>query len=189
MNVDRQLVVYLEHQGMLKLLEIKDSDIRIMTLEQGRDAVDKGIHIGGAMSATVPLVAIYYGGIIRADVMDPTRLGQDLFVLSKGHAVATLASIYADLGYFDRSLLKNSRSVDSILNGHPGPLLPGVHIPTGPMGQGMPVAQGLAIVGKDSPNFDVFTVTGDGELQEGTIWEGVMYSAVKRLDNLCVIVD
>jgi len=189
MNTVCPLDGYWERQGMLKLLEIKDSDIRIMTLEQGRDAVDKGIHIGGAMSATVPLVAIYYGGIIQADVADPTRLGQDLFILSKGHAVAALASIYADLGYFPRSVLKNSRSMESILNGHPGPLLPGIHIPTGPMGQGMPVAQGLALVGKDSPNFDVFAVTGDGELQEGTIWEAVMYSAVKRLDNLCVIVD
>ena len=189
MNKDRRLNDHLEHRGMLKLLEIKDSDIRIMTLEQGRDSVDKGIHIGGAMSATVPLVTIYYGGIIQADVVNPTRLGQDLFVLSKGHAVAALASIYADLGYFDKSLLKDSRSLDSILNGHPGPLLPGIHIPTGPMGQGLSVAQGMAIVGKDSPNFDVFTVTGDGELQEGTIWEGVMFSSVKRLDNLCVIVD
>jgi transketolase len=189
MNTDTQLQAYLERQGMLKLLEVKDSDIRIMTLQQGWEAVDKGIHIGGAMSATIPLVSIYYGGIIQADVVHPTRSGQDLFVLSKGHAVATLASIYADLGYFDKALLTNSRSVESILNGHPGPLLPGIHVPTGPMGQGMPVAQGLALVGKDSPNFDVFTLTGDGELQEGTIWEAVMYSAVKRLDNLCVIVD
>jgi transketolase len=86
-------------------------------------------------------------------------------------------------------LLKNSRSLDSILNGHPGPLLPGIHIPTGPMGQGLSVAQGMAIAGKQSPNFDVFTVTGDGELQEGTIWEGVMFSSAKRLDNFCVIVD
>jgi transketolase len=174
MNTDGHLQAYWERQGMLKLLEVKDSDIRVMTLQQGWEAVDKGIHIGGAMSATIPLVSIYYGGIIQADVAYPTRPGQDLFVLSKGHAVATLASIYADLGYFDRALLTNSRSVDSILNGHPGPLLPGIHIPTGPMGQGMPVAQGLAIVGKDSPNFDVFTLTGDGELQEGTIWEAVM---------------
>jgi transketolase len=189
MNTPERLSGHLEYRCVLKLLEIKDSDIRIMTLEQGRDAADKGIHIGGAMSATVPLVSIYYGGIIRADVVDPTRPGQDLFVLSKGHAVATLASVYADLGYFDRTLLKNSRSMDSILNGHPGPLLPGVHIPTGPMGQGMPVAGGFALAGKDSPNFDVFALTGDGELQEGTIWEAVMYSAARRLDNLCVLVD
>jgi transketolase N-terminal domain/subunit len=64
--------------------------------------VDKGIHIGGAFSAVVPLVALYYSGVIRIDVENPTRVGQDLFVLSKGHAVAPMASIYTDLGYFDR---------------------------------------------------------------------------------------
>jgi transketolase len=171
------------------MLEIKDADIRILTLEQGRDAVDKGIHIGGAFSAVVPLVALYYSGVMRIDVENPTKAGQDLFVLSKGHAVAPMASIYADLGYFDRGVLKNSRSVESILNGHPGPLLPGVHVSTGPEGHGMPVAQGLAIAGKMDPGFDVFCLTGDGELQAGLIWEAATFAGVKRLDNLCVIVD
>jgi hypothetical protein len=127
-------------QGLLKLLAIKDSDIRLLTLEQCRDAVDKGLHAGGAFSATIPLVALYYGGFLRFDVADPTRPGQDLFTLSKGHAVAALASIYAELGYFDRQVLKNSRSHKSILNGHPGPLLPGIHLATGPMKQGFGVA-------------------------------------------------
>ncbi|MBW2057531.1 MAG: transketolase [Deltaproteobacteria bacterium] len=180
---------YLFWRGYLKLLEIKDSDIRIMTLEQCRDAVDKGIHIGGAFSATIPLVCLFYGGVMRIDVVDPTRRGQDMFVLSKGHAVAPMASIYADLGYFDRSVLKNSRSQESILNGHPGPILPGVHISTGPLGQGLGVAEGFALVGKESPNFDVFCLTGDGELQEGPIWEALMFSAYKGLDNLCLLVD
>ena len=94
---------YLLRQGILKLLAVKDSDIRILTLEQCRDAVDKGLHAGGAFSATIPLVALYYGGFIDIDVVDPTRRGQDMFTLSKGHAVAALASIYAELGYFDRS--------------------------------------------------------------------------------------
>jgi transketolase len=179
----------LTRQGVLKLLEIKDSDIRISALEQCRDAVDKGIHAGGAFSAVIPLVALFHGGFIDLDVEEPTRRGQDMFVLSKGHAVAPLASIYAELGYFDRSVLKNSRSYDSILNGHPGPVLPGIHLSTGPLGQGMAVAQGFALAGKSSPKFDVFCLTGDGELQEGPIWEAVMYSAHKRLDNLCVMVD
>jgi transketolase N-terminal domain/subunit/transketolase C-terminal domain/subunit len=179
----------LMRQGVLKLLDIKDSDIRILTLEQCRDAVDKGIHAGGAFSAAIPLVALYYGGFIEADVANPTRRGQDMFVLSKGHAVATLASIYAELGYFDRRVLVNSRSYASILNGHPGPILPGVHISTGPLGQGLSVAQGFALAGRISPRFDVYCMTGDGELQEGLIWEAVMYSAHKRLDNLCVLVD
>jgi transketolase len=180
---------YFLRRGILALLAIKDSDVRILCLEQCRDAVDKSLHAGGAFSATIPLVTMYYGGFIDVDVTDPTRRGQDLFVLSKGHAVAALASIYAELGFFDRSVLRNSRSYDSILNGHPGPLLPGVHVATGPMGQGFAVAQGFAIAGKSSPRFDAYCLTGDGELQEGPIWEAVMYAGQKHLDNLCVLVD
>ena len=180
---------YRERKALLSLLEIKDSDIRILNLEQCRDAVDKGLHAGGAFSAVVPLVALYYGGFLNLDIADPTRRGQDIFTLSKGHAVATLASIYAELGYIDRATLRNSRSYSSNLNGHPGPVLPGIQIATGPMGQGMSVAQGFAIAGKTNPHFDSYCLVGDGELQEGTIWEGVMYAGAKRLDNFCVLVD
>jgi transketolase len=180
---------HLLREGILKLLAIKDSDIRLLTLEQCRDAVDKSLHAGGAFSATIPLVALYYGGFIDVDVADPTRPGQDLFVLSKGHAVAALASIYAELGYFDRSILKNSRSFSSILNGHPGPVLPGIQIATGPMGQGLSVAQGFAIAGRLSPRFDAYALCGDGEMQEGPIWEAVMFAGQKHLDNLCVMID
>ncbi|MGH9373919.1 MAG: transketolase, partial [Vicinamibacterales bacterium] len=180
---------YLLRQGILKLLAIKDSDVRLLSLEQCRDAVDKSLHAGGAFSATIPLVTLYYGGFINVDVVDPTRRGQDLFVLSKGHAVAALASIYAELGFFDKTVLRNSRSYESILNGHPGPILPGVHLATGPMGQGFAVAQGFAIAGRSSPRFDSYCLTGDGELQEGPIWEAVMYAGQKHLDNLCVMVD
>lgn len=180
---------YQLRQGILKLLAVKDSDIRLLTLEQCRSAVDKSLHAGGAFSATVPLVALYYGGFLDIDVEDPTRRGQDLFVLSKGHAVAAMASIYAELGYFDRTVLANSRSFASILNGHPGPVLPGVHLATGPMGQGIAVAQGLAVAGRMSPRFDAYALTGDGELQEGPVWEAVMYAAQHHLDNLCVLVD
>src|SRR5690348_6380701 len=180
---------YRLRQAMLKLLAIKDSDIRILTLEQCRDAVDKGLHAGGAFSATIPLVALFYGGFIDVDVEDPTRRGQDVFTLSKGHAVAAMAAIYADLGYFGREVLRNSRSYSSILNGHPGPILPGVHIATGPMGQGFGVAQGLAIAGRVSPRFDSYCMCGDGELQEGPIWEAVMFAGSKKLDNLCLMVD
>jgi transketolase len=161
----------------------------ITTLKQGYEAVDHGIHIGGAFSVAIPIVSLFYGGFMNLDIEDPTRLGQDIFVLSKGHAVATMASVYADLGYFDPSLLKKSRSVDSILNGHPGPLLPGVHVATGPLAQGLAVAQGFAMVGKRDPEFNVFCVTGDGELQEGVAWEAIMFAPQKRLDNLCMLVD
>lgn len=176
-------------QGLLRLLAIKDSDIRMLTLEQNRDAVDNGLHAGGAFSATIPLVALFYGGGLRVDIEDPTRPGQDMFTLSKGHAVAALASIYADLGYFDAGVLKNSRSFDSILNGHPGPILPGIQIATGPMGQGIGVAQGFAIAGRTEPRFDSYCMVGDGELQEGSVWEAAMYAGQNHLDNLCVLVD
>jgi transketolase len=180
---------YLLRQGVMKLLAVKDSDVRILTLEQCRDAVDKGLHAGGAFSAVIPLTALYYGGFMDIDIADPTRRGQDLFTLSKGHAVAAMAAIYADLGYFGREILRNSRSYASILNGHPGPILPGVHIATGPMGQGFGVAQGFAIAGRISPRFDSYCMSGDGELQEGPIWEAVMFAASKKLDNLCLMVD
>jgi transketolase len=175
--------------GMLKLLAIKDSDIRILTLEQSRDAIDKGLHSGGAFSAVLPLVALFYGGTLRLDITDPTRRGQDIFTLSKGHAVAAMASIYADVGYFPASMLRGSRSHTSLLNGHPGPVLPGVHIATGPMGQGIGVAQGFAIAGRANPRFDSYCMVGDGELQEGSCWEAIMYASQHGLDNFCVLVD
>ncbi|MEG9434876.1 hypothetical protein JAO29_01615 [Edaphobacter sp. HDX4] len=176
-------------RGFLKLLEIKDSDVRILTMGQSKDAIDKGLHAGGAFSAIVPLVSLFHGGFLRLNIEDPTRRGQDLFTLSKGHAVAALASIYAELGYFDEKILHGSRSHASILNGHPGPVLPGIQIATGPMGQGIGVAQGFAIAGKRSRQFDSYALVGDGELQEGSCWEAVMYAAQHGLDNFCVLVD
>jgi transketolase len=179
---------FILRQAILRLLEVKDSDIRLLNMEQCRDAVDRSLHSGGASSAVIPLVALFYGGFITLDIADPTSRAQDLFVLSKGHAVATLASIYSELGYFDPSVLKNSRSYHSILNGHPGPILPGVQIATGPMGQGLSVAQGFAIA-KRGTHFDSYCMVGDGELQEGPIWEAVMFAAAQHLDNFCVLVD
>jgi len=176
-------------KGVLKLLQIKDSDIRIKTLKQGASAVDKGIHSGGALSAVIPLTVLYYGDIMNYSAEDTTAEGQDLFVLSKGHAVAAMASVYADVGYFAEEVLINSRSAESILNGHPGPILPGVHISTGPLGQGCCVAQGYALAGAEDDRFDVFSLLGDGELQEGIVWESVMFAGHKHLDNLCFIVD
>src|SRR5258708_33361875 len=93
-------------QGVLKLLASKDPAIRILTLEQSRTAVDKGIHAGGALSAVIPLVALYYGGIIEIDVEQPTRRRQDLFVLRQEHAVAALASIFVAIGYFDQAVVR-----------------------------------------------------------------------------------
>src|SRR4029078_10254957 len=101
---------YFLRQGILKLLAVKDSDIRLLSLEQCQYAIDKSLHAGGAFSATIPLVALYYGGFMDIDVADPTRRGQDLFVLSKGHAGAALASGYCAFGHFCTGIPKNSRS-------------------------------------------------------------------------------
>ena len=176
-------------KGKRMLLECKDSQIRISALQQCEDSIDKGIHIGGAFSAIIPLVTLFYGGYIHLNVTDPTSKGQDIFVLSKGHSVAAMASIYADKGYFPMELLKNSRSFDSILNGHPGPVLPGVHVSTGPLGQGLSVATGFAQIGKECLEYDVYCMAGDGEMQEGSIWEAVMYAGEHHLSNICMIID
>lgn len=173
----------------LRLLLLKDSDIRLDTLHQCRTAIDRGIHIGGAFSAVVPLVALFYGGYIHRDIENPTSPCQDEFVLSKGHAVAAMASVYADLGYFPKSLLTGSRSWDSILNGHPGPVLPGVSASTGPLGHGISLACGFAYARKLREYGNVFCMTGDGELQEGSNWEGIQYASSSGLGNLCVLVD
>lgn len=103
--------------------------------------------------------------------------------------VAAMASIYAEPGYFDQKMLHGSWSHHSLLNGHPGPVLPGVHIAIGPMGQGIGVAEGFAIAGRTSPRFDSYAMVGDGELQEGSCWEAVMYAGQNHLDNFCVLVD
>ena len=120
-----------------------------LTLEQCRDAVDKSLHAGGAFSATIPLVALYYGGFIDFDVVDPTRPGQDLFVLSKGHAVAALASIYAELGYFDRidpaQLAVLSRASSTAIRGR---CCPASISPPARWARASRVAQGFAIAGR-----------------------------------------
>jgi transketolase N-terminal domain/subunit/transketolase C-terminal domain/subunit len=176
-------------KGKLALLSIKDSDMRLSILHQADTAIDRGVHIGGAFSAVVPLVALYHGGVIRCNPLEPASRDQDTFILSKGHAVAALAAVYADLGYFDKSLLENSRSFESILNGHPGPVLPGIPISTGPLGQGLSAAVGLASANRGTPSYDSYVMTGDGELQEGNIWEAVQFAGGQGLDNLCMIVD
>ena len=171
------------------LLSIKECDLRADTLIQCRESIDKGIHIGGAFSALTPLTALYYGGFMNYDAKNPTSLEQDIFILSKGHAIAALASVYADVGYFDRVHLKNSRAYGSLIKGHPGPNIPGVPVATGPLGHGISIACGYAVRYKEENAYNVFTLVGDGELQEGSCWEGIMFAANRRLNNLCILVD
>lgn len=176
-------------KALYALLEIKDSDLRLDTIYQGSHAVDQGVHIGGSFSELIPLIALFYGGFIHVDVEDPTSRESDIYVHSKGHGVAGMASLFADFGFFDRKLFENSRSLGSDLNGHPGPILPGVHIATGPLGQGISAAVGFALTQKIEGIGRTFCLMGDGELQEGIPWEAFMFASAKCLNNLCVIID
>jgi transketolase len=171
------------------LLRVKECDLRENLLIQCQYAVDRGIHSGGAESAILPMAALYYGGILRYDVKNPVSPDQDIFILSKGHAVAALAAVYSELGYFSKDHLKNSRGWDSLIKGHPGPVIPGVPVATGPLGQGISLASGYALKKKEEGGFDVYCLAGDGELQEGSCWEGIQFAGEYRLDNLCVLVD
>jgi transketolase len=171
------------------LLSIKECDLRSDALFQCGASVDKGIHIGGAYSAIPPLTALYYGGFMDYDLRDPASVDQDIFILSKGHAVAALASVFADVGYFDRKHLEGSRGYGALVKGHPGPTIPGVPVATGPLGHGISLAAGYALRRKEDASHNVFCLVGDGELQEGSCWEGIMFAGDRGLGNLCVIVD
>lgn len=171
------------------LLSIKECDLRADALFQCSSSVDKGIHIGGAYSAISPMTALYYGGFMHYDTKNPTTQDQDLFILSKGHAVAALASVYADVGYFDRKYLEHSRGYGALIKGHPGPVIPGVPVATGPLGHGISLASGYALKRKENKNYNVFCLVGDGELQEGSCWESILFAGDRHLNNLCVLVD
>jgi len=171
------------------LLKLKACDLRERLYIQSETAVDGGIHIGGSQSAIVPLTALYFGGQFRYNVTNPTSEEQDIFILSKGHAVAALASVYADVGYLSENDLHNSRGWNAKVKGHPGPSIPGVPTATGPLGHGIGIACGFALRQKELGEFNTYTLVGDGELQEGSCWESIMFAATRKLSNLCVIVD
>ncbi|MBQ2627491.1 MAG: transketolase [Eubacterium sp.] len=171
------------------LLSVKEVDLRQDTIYQCETSIDRGLHVGGAFSALSSLTALYYGGFVDFDIENPTRPDQDVFVLSKGHAVAAMASVYADLGYISRDALAGSRGFGALVKGHPGPVIPGVNVATGPLGHGMSIACGYAMLRKERGYGNVYCMVGDGELQEGSCWEGIQLAAARGLNNLCVIVD
>ena len=180
---------YLVRRGILKLLAIKDSDIRILTLEQCRDAVDKGLHAGGAFSAVIPLVSLYYGGFLTPDIVEPTRRGPGPIRAQQGPR-GSRARLH-----LCRPRLLRPRGAEefALLPQHSerpsGPAAARRSLGHRPDGTRSLRAQGFAIAGRTSPRFDCYCLCGDGELQEGTIWEGVMYGGQNHLDNLCVMVD
>jgi transketolase len=147
-------------------------------------------HPGGSLSCLEILMAIYYKTAnVKAD--DPGFEQRDRVVLSKGHASPALYAILADLGFFDKADLMNLRQIDSHLQGHPDMnKTPGVDVSTGSLGQGISVAIGLALAAKHKKeSYRVFTIIGDGEMQEGLVWEAAMAAAHYKLDNLIVLLD
>lgn len=147
-------------------------------------------HLGGSLSATDILVALFFGKM-RLQAGDPCWQGRDRFILSKGHAAPALYAVLARLGYFPREELVTLRQFGSILQGHPdSSCTPGVEIPTGSLGQGLSIANGLALAARlNGLESKVYVLLGDGEVQEGQIWEAAMSAAHYRLDNLVAILD
>ncbi len=169
-------------------LEKKAASLRIDALTAIHKA-NSG-HTGGSMSCMDILVALYYGGVMRFDPKNPGWDKRDFFVMSKGHAAPALYAVLADLGFFPKDELDHLRQTGALLQGHPVVKIPGVEATTGSLGQGISVAVGLAMAIKaDREERDVFVLLGDGELQEGQVWEAVMSAAHYRLENLVAIVD
>ncbi|WP_339314836.1 transketolase [Paenibacillus sp. FSL R10-2734] len=148
-------------------------------------------HPGGSLSAVELLVALYQGGVLKHDASNPAWDGRDRFILSKGHVAPVLYSVLARSGYFSVDELSTLRELGSILQGHPHmECTPGLDCSSGSLGQGLSIANGLAMAFKKrSLSNRVYCLMGDGELQEGQIWEAAMTSAHFKLDNLCAIVD
>ena len=147
-------------------------------------------HTGGSLSAADIVTALYFYKM-RHNPADPKWRERDRFVLSKGHAAPVLYGALALSGYFDKQLLKTLRKIGSPLQGHPcSRKLPGIEISTGSLGQGLSIADGMALGLKiDGLSSRVYCMLGDGEIQEGQVWEAAMTAAHYKLDNLCAIID
>lgn len=170
------------------VLKRKANDIRIDIIKSLYHAGSG--HPGGSLSATDIVTVLYYHEM-KTDPKKPKMEGRDRFVLSKGHAAPVLYSVLAEKGFIPKEELITLRKLGSKLQGHPDmEMVPGVEMSTGSLGQGFSASIGMALAGKldDSPG-RVYTMLGDGELQEGIVWEAAMSAAHYKLDNLCVIVD
>jgi transketolase len=149
----------------------------------------KAGHVGGALSSTDIMTVLYYG-IMKVDPENPKWEDRDRFILSKGHCVEPLYCILADMGFFSKDKLKTFSKFGSTLIGHPNKKNEGVEMNTGALGHGLPIAVGMALAAKlDKKDYRVFTLMGDGEQAEGSVWEAAMAGAHYKLDNLVAIVD
>ena len=150
----------------------------------------KSGHPGGSLSSADILTYLYFKEM-NIDPTNPKDPNRDRFVLSKGHAAPLLYSVLAERGYFDKKELLNLRQIGSFLQGHPDMKhIPGVDMSTGSLGQGISAAVGMALSAKHfGDNYRVYTILGDGELEEGQVWEAAMFAANKKLSGLTVFVD
>ena len=172
-----------------EMLEQKAKDIRVDIIEM-LCASGSG-HPGGSLSIADVFSYLYFSGVLNIDPKDPGKKDRDRVVLSKGHACPVLYAALAEKGYFDKKELKTLRKYGSMLQGHPDMnKTPGVDMTTGSLGQGLSCAVGMALAAKlDGSGVKVFAVLGDGECDEGQIWEAAMAARHYRLDNLIAIVD
>ncbi len=171
-----------------KELSIIATKIRMAVIEGTYHA--KSGHPGGSLSIADDLAYLYWKEL-RINPAEPQKPDRDRFVLSKGHAAPALYGALALRGYFPEELIPTLRHIGSILQGHPDMKhIPGVDMSSGSLGQGISCAVGMALSAKiDRKDFRVYTILGDGEIEEGQVWEASMYAAAKKLDNLVVIVD
>lgn len=148
-------------------------------------------HPGGSLSCADIMTALYLGGVLKHDPENPNDPDRDRFIMSKGHAAPALYATLAEAGYLAVSELATLRKLGSRLQGHPDSnLCPGVEVSTGSLGQGLSVSAGLAAGLKlDGSASTVFTLLGDGECEEGQVWEAATFAAFQNLDNLVAIID
>lgn len=172
----------------IKFLEEKAKEIRRGIIEQVYKA--QSGHPGGSLSIADILTVLYFKEM-NIDPKNPKWEERDRLVLSKGHCSPALYSCLANKGYFEQEKLSTFRNIESNLQGHPDMnKVPGVDMTSGSLGQGLSVANGMAISGKiDNKDYRVYCILGDGEIEEGQVWEASMASCKYKLDNLCVIVD
>lgn len=149
----------------------------------------KSGHPGGSLSISDTLTYLYFNKM-NVDPQNPDAPERDRFVLSKGHTAPALYSVLAQKGFFSVDELKSLRHIGALLQGHPCIHIPGVDMSSGSLGQGISTACGMALAGKtDGKSYRVYTVLGDGEIEEGQVWEAAMFAAHYKLDNLVAIVD
>ncbi len=146
-------------------------------------------HPGGSLSATDLITALYFS-VLQHNPKDPTWPERDRFHLSKGHCCPLWYAVLAEAGYFPKEKLFTLRQLGSLLQGHPDKRTPGVEVASGSLGQGLSVALGMSLAAKiDKKDWRVYVLMGDGEIQEGNIWEAAMAAAHYKCDNLCAILD